>query len=179
MLRITILPTPRTVTCTDISAVVRHGGRGVSESATSGFRGRVTPDPGRGFLRVYCRLHSELICKLRIVSPHSNTSDQPCHLQYRCVTTTVKRAQASIQIKWKRSETRSRCLPRRWTSPPPPRSLKISDLGCQITISDSHAAGKTTTHLKYKLLSLRKNNSSKLKEINADNLHRQILRKRK
>lgn len=120
MLRITILPTPRTVTCTDISAVVRHGGRGVSESATSGFRGRVTPDPGRGFLRVYCRLHSELIGKLRIVSPHSNMSDQPCHLQYRCVTTTVKRAQARIQIKWKRSETRSRCLPRRWTSPPPP-----------------------------------------------------------
>lgn len=156
MLRITILPTPRTVTCTDISAVVRD----VSESATSGFRGRVTRDPGRGFLRVYCRLHSELIGKLRIVSPHSNMSDQPCHLQYRCVTTTVKRAQARIQIKWKRSETRSRCLPRRWTSPPPP---KISDLGCQITISDSHAAGKTTTHLTYKLLSLRKNNSSKLK----------------
>lgn len=134
MLRITILPTPRTVTCTDISAVVRD----VSESATSGFRGRVTRDPGRGFLRVYCRLHSELIGKLRIVSPHSNMSDQPCHLQYRCVTTTVKRAQARIQIKWKRSETRSRCLPRRWISHTPvPENIRpgLSDHDQRLTRS--------------------------------------------
>lgn len=160
MLHITTLPTPRTVTCTDISAVVRHGGRDVSPRQALGGESHLIQDVDFwGFTADFILSSSANWT----VSPHSNTSDQPCHLQYRCVTTTVKRVQASIQIKWKRSETRSRCSPRRWTTLPLPRSLKTSDLGCRITISDSHAAGKTTTHLKYKLLSLRKNNSSKLK----------------